>query len=633
MMGRFRGILFALPGLAGAALFFLLSQTAAATKSAVYDEPVHLLSGYRILTAGDHDFNHEHPPLMKLLAAVPLVATGEAKPLEPWRPKREADQWPLSHRWLHRVNDADRLLGLGRMPIALAGACLAFLVFMTTKGAVASFREGGERAGLAAGCVAAALFALEPNLLAHGSLVTTDMGMALFYFAAAAAFWRLLETRVTGWLLATGVLWGLGFLAKFTAIMIVALLPVMAVAYVALEGRRRRVSAARPRRPAGNRKRRAGRSAAGASRGGGAEGEALPGKGRAPGVREDGFLRRLWNRPLPWSEERVGRGWSLTVSIAAIAVVALLTLNAGYGFHGTFTTLRGMELESASMKRWAEGSAGSVPLPVPAPFVAGYDHAEAGGQRWWSYLMGEHSMTGWWYYYLVALLVKSPIPLLLLAAAGLVLARRAALLGGPAMAMAALPPALLLAAFTFSGNLKNIGLRYVLSVYPYLCLLGGIGAVALWRSWRSYGRAAVLLLLIWAGAAEARIYPHHLTYFNEVAGGPDGGRWWLLDSNIDWGQDLKGLGLWMRENGIETVFLDYFGRGSPRYYGVRTQRRFEGGYIAVSATHLAGVYREEKTRYDFLQEVEPVAVIGNSILVYDVPRPAGWKPMRGGHPD
>ncbi len=632
MMRRSRGILFALPGLAGAGLFFLLSQTAASTKSAVYDEPVHLLSGYRILTAWDHDFNHEHPPLMKLLAAVPLVVTGEAKPLEPWAPKREADQWPLSHRWLHRVNDADRLLGLGRMPIALAGACLALLVFMATKRAASFSREGGERAGLAAGCAATALFAVEPNLLAHGSLVTTDMGMALFYFAVAVAFWSFLETRVTGWLLATGVLWGLGLLAKFTAVVLVALLPVMAVAYVALEARGR-VSTARSRRAAGGRKRRAGRRAPAANRGGEGGGAALPGEVRTPGANQNGLLRRLWSRPLPWSVERVGRGWSLTASIAAIAVVALLTLNAGYGFDGTFTTLRGMELESASVKRWAGGLAGSVPLPIPAPFVAGYDHAEAGGQRWWSYLMGEHSMTGWWYYYLVALLVKSPIPLLLLATAGLVLARRAGLLSGQALAMAALPPALLLAAFTFSGNLKSIGLRYVLSVYPFLCLLGGIGAVALWRSWRPYGRAALLLLLVWAVSAEARIYPHHLTYFNEIAGGPDGGRWWLLDSNIDWGQDLKGLGLWMRENGVETIFLDYFGRGSPRYYGIRTQRRFEGGYIAVSATRLASVYRGEKARYDFLKGVEPVAVIGNSIFVYNVPRPAGWEPLRRTHPE
>lgn len=631
MMRRFRRILLALPGLAGAGLFFLLSQTAASTKSAVYDEPVHLLSGYRILTAWDHDFNHEHPPLMKMLAAVPLVVTGEAKPLPTWAPKREADQWPLSHRWLYRVNDADRLLGLGRMPIALAGACLAFLVFMATNRAVASFREGGERAGLAAGCVAATLFAVEPNLLAHGSLVTTDMGMALFYFAAAVAFWRFLERRVTGWLLATGVLWGLGLLAKFTAVVLVVLLPVMAVAYVALQGRRR-LSAPRSRRKAGDRKRSAGRRAAGARREGGAEGEGDPGRGSVSGATESGLLR-LWNRPLLWHEDRVGRGWSLTVSMVAIAIVALLTLNAGYGFDGTFTTLRGMDLESASMKRWAAGSAGSVPLPVPAPFFAGYDHAEAGGQRWWSYLMGEHSMTGWWYYYLVALLVKSPIALLLLAAAGLLLARRTGLSSGQALAMAALPPALLLAAFTFSGNLKNIGLRYVLAVYPFLCLLGGIGGVALWRWWRPYGRAALLLLLVWAVSAEARIYPDHLTYFNEVAGGPGGGRWWLLDSNIDWGQDLKGLGLWMKENGVETIFLDYFGRASPRYYGIRTQRRFEGGYIAVSATHLAGVYREEKTRYDFLKGVEPVVVIGNSIFVYDVPRPPGSRPLRGSHPD
>lgn len=589
-----------LPGVAGALLFLALSRTAASGKSATYDEGVHLLSGYRILTAFDHDFNHEHPPLMKVLAALPVVHEAAAKPLEPWTYRREYDEWPLSHDWLYHANDGDRLLSLGRLPVAVAGAGLAVLVFIVAFSLAARgappWTAGAAKAGLMIASAAAALFATEPNLLAHGALITTDMGMTLFFFAAAAAFERTLSTRAgraRAWAAVTGLVWGLALLTKFTSILLAPAFLVMGAASVFLDrtGPRDRPETAR-----------AGRDVRREVRRGGAPG---PAQGSAP-----------WRR--------------LLVTLGIVAAVALVVLNAGYGFHGSFTSLSKMKLESESLRLRAKGALGGIPLPVPAPWVAGYDHAEAGGQRWWSYLMGMHSMTGWRGYYLVAMLVKTSIPLLLLSLAGGALSRRLEGIDGRRLLLLMIPPALLLAGFTFSANLKNIGLRYILPIYPFLCVLGGVGAAALWRSWRGYGRAAAVVLLVWAAAAEARIYPDHLAYFNEIAGGPDGGRWWLLDSNLDWGQDLKGLGAWMKANGVEKIFLDYFGRACPRYYGIRTTRDFEGGYLAVSATNLEGVYTEDRTRYDFLKGAQPVASIGHSILVYNVPRPAGIQPLTGG---
>jgi hypothetical protein len=155
-----------------------------------------------------------------------------------------------------------------------------------------------------------------------------------------------------------------------------------------------------------------------------------------------------------------------------------------------------------------------------------------------------------------------------------------------------------------------------------------VAGVISWR--RRWGAAACALLLFWMAAGAWVIYPDHLTYFNEAAGGPRGGRWWLLDSNLDWGQDLKGLGAWIRSHDAKKIFVDYFGTACPRYYGVASDRDFEGGLLAVSATHLGGVYRDDRTRYDFLAGVKPIAVIGRSIDVYDVPRPPGWTPLPAG---
>src|SRR5262245_13242532 len=327
-----------LVGSAAALLYLVLSSTAMCGKSAVYDEPVHLLAGWRSLTEGDRDFNHEHPPLMKALAAAPIVLSGAAKPIAPWSYEREVDEWPLSHAWLYHVNDGDRLLRLGRLPIACVGAALGFLVCLTA----------WRLAGPWAGCAAALLYSLEPNLLAHGSLVTTDMGMTALFFATVVAFRAWLERGALVWMIAAGLSLGLALLAKFTAI----LLPPILVALARFHLRERR--------------------AGGTPRG-------------------------------------------LAAGLAAIAAIALLVLNAGYGFEGSFSSLSEMRLESERLVALARGVLGSIPIPAPRAWIAGFDHAQAGGQSWWSYLMGMHSMTGWRHYYIVALLVKTPIPVLLLA--------------------------------------------------------------------------------------------------------------------------------------------------------------------------------------------------------------------------
>src|SRR5262245_46693681 len=107
-------------------LFFLLVVTAAATKSATYDESVHIYSGWRILTAGDFATNHEHPPLMKVLAAMPIVAMGARPPSAVM--KSEADEWQVAHDFVYHVNDGDRILRTARTVIALVAVLLAWAV-------------------------------------------------------------------------------------------------------------------------------------------------------------------------------------------------------------------------------------------------------------------------------------------------------------------------------------------------------------------------------------------------------------------------------------------------------------------------------------------------------------------------
>jgi hypothetical protein len=313
------------------------------------------------------------------------------------------------------------------------------------------------------------------------------------------------------------------------------------------------------------------------------------------------------------------RSWrELAVSLLIVGAIGLLVLNLGYGFSGSFSSLRSFTPESETFRSWSAGALGGLPLPVPVEYIRGFDHAEAGGQRWWGYLLGQHSMTGWRHYYLVALLVKTPLPLLLAALGGLLVWKK------PAALLPAIPLLVYVAAFTLSGNLKNIGLRYLLPVYPFLCLL----AASAWRLAIPRRKIAWGALLVWQAGIGLWMYPDYLTFFNLTVGGPSRGAEVLLDSNLDWGQDLKGLGAWIKDNHVESIYVDYFGRACLRYYGVKSTPDFEGGWIAVSATNIKGVYAQDKDRYRFLQDREPAARIGGSIYIYNVPRPENWVPRR-----
>jgi len=532
-------------------VFLLLITTAAAGKSATYDESVHLFSGWRILTEGDFATNHEHPPLMKVLGALPLVLMDLAPPTTELR--REVDKWQAAHEFVFHVNDGDRVLAAARFPIAVLAVVMAWVVY----------RLAASWFGAAAGMAALALVVFDPNILAHAGIVTTDLGMTAMTVFNLAAFSAWLKEPTRPRLVLSGILFGLALLTKFTAVLLAPMLALVGALYIYLD-----------------------------------------------------------------KKSRPGRWRDLLVGLAVVAGIGLVVLNMGYAFRGTFSSLRDFTPESERFTRMAAGPLGALPLPVPLEYVGGFDHAEAGGQRWWSYLFGEYSMTGWRHYYLAALAAKTTLPLLLLAALGMAFWSRIPRGGGNAVKpadalLSQIPVLVLLFAFTISGNLKNIGLRYILPVYPFLCILGGMATRLRFR-----GSHLLWGLVVWQAAIGLWMYPDYLTFFNLMVGGPTRGVEVLLDSNLDWGQDLKGLGEFIEEKGINEIYVDYFGRSCMSYYGVKSTPEFQGGWIAVSATQLKGVYDDRRDRYRFLWDREPEAVIGGSIFVYNVERPAGWEGKR-----
>ncbi len=251
-----------------------------------------------------------------------------------------------------------------------------------------------------------------------------------------------------------------------------------------------------------------------------------------------------------------------------------------------------------------------------------------------AFLMGEYSGNGWWRYFTIAFLIKTPIPtILFFITSVLYLLREKFLrLGDSRRASKALwlfLPALMFFILLSSQNV-NIGLRHILPIYPFIFVL--IGSVpSLKIDSKRVAKRILVVGLVWYAVSAASIFPNQLAYFNEFIGGPDNGYKYLVDSNLDWGQDLPALKDFMEENSIDKIKLSYFGFSDPRYYGIdyeylpsyymprtgKTDKDIElKGWFAISATMLQGVYLQRRNLYQFFKTQKPVAVLGHSIFIY-----------------
>lgn len=248
-----------------------------------------------------------------------------------------------------------------------------------------------------------------------------------------------------------------------------------------------------------------------------------------------------------------------------------------------------------------------------------------------SFLLGRYSDAGWPHYFVAAFLLKTPAAFLALLGLSLGTFRR---WRRREFLLAWVYGASALFVLVASMSKVQIGHRHILPVYPLLCLALGEAAHRLWRE--RAGKPAVAVLCAWIALAAAWAHPHHIAYFNELSGGSRNGLFYLSDSNLDWGQELKALGSYARERGVGAIYLSYFGTADPRAYGVRhvpvlsvgnVPRPSEAGVslhgerevlLAVSATNLQGVYYRDRGMFAWLRERRPAKVLGHSLFVYDL---------------
>lgn len=565
-------------------LFGVMAWTSVREKSTTFDEIAHLTAGYSYWTTGDYRLNPENGILPQRWVALPLLAMHLEPPHTDDAHWWGSDVWGLGRQFFYESgNDLDAMLWWSRGMVVLLAVVLGAVVFVWSR----------RLFGPAGALISLVLYVFSPTILAHSRLVTSDLTTSFTFVASLGCFWLVLHRVSVATVLVSAVVMGCLFVSKMSAVLF---LPV-AVILVGI-----RLAVCRP------------------------------------------LILTLGKKQIITDRNR-----QLAVLLGVLAfqaVAVILIIWAFYGFH--YNTFRESQPDRDQMyagmtiNEMTEGSllgifvrlARDVHL-LPEPYLHGFAFAVRMSQARASFLNGQYSSVGWRLFFPYAFLVKTPLPVL----AMLCVAAVAAFARWRAVRIATVAEAdrwhraqrglyraaplwvfLLVYWFVAIRTNLNIGHRHILPTYPVMFIL--CGAAGYWFTRRARIMAGLVVLLLAALAVESvATWPNYLAYFNQLAGGPDQGYRHLIDSSLDWGQDLPGLAHWLAERQDpamkdKPVYQSYFGTGIPDYYGIearqlpgymgwRQQKVFPlgPGTYCMSATMLQSVYIGPRGPWNVMYEV------------------------------
>lgn len=569
-------------------------------QSITVDEYAHLPAGYTYVSKHYFNLYSKNPPLIKMIEALPLMAEGPEFPYKEffslkggWAPWEFADAFVERNRpYVLRFWSSARVMDM------LLGVCLSMLVFYWAS------RLYGARSGL----LAMFLTATSPSILAHSGIATVDVGFALFFVLTWFLLWQFFEEPLSTTIIGAGVSFGAAQVSKFSGLlMIPILIVVLGIMVVRYE---------------------------------------LPGA-ESQSVK---FSKRVLS----------------AVVIAAIVFgMGLAIINAGYLARGTLEPLVNHVSLSSTLKKLAATGVGDWAMPLPADYIEGLDRQLADAERgeFPNYINGKWRRTGVWYYFLEAIGLKEPISALAMIILGLAVGIWRTVMRGqeirpmryftgrgqPAWPFVHVPAIIFLAISSGWGNLQ-LGVRYILPVLPLFFIAASriagshridVKSTDRVENWYAKIVGAIMIVLcLWQSVEIGLAAPHYLSYFNEIAGGSKGGPRYLIDSNVDWGQDLPGLKREMDKLGIKELGLLYFGHADPKLYGIQYHLPRRGDdFVAVSVNFLYGypysltylekwshrppMVTDENNLDSFLfarslLPLEPAERIGGSIYLYDL---------------
>lgn len=428
------------------------------------------------------------------------------------------------------------------------------------------YRFAKELYGIKVGFFALILFIFSPNIIAHSGLATTDLTATFAIFISTYFFWKFLNNPTKKSLAIAGITFGLAQISKFTAIYLIPIFIFFAILFKFKEKK-----------------------------------------------------LKLWS--------------SLTV----IFLIGFVIIWASYLFEfaplgarvGEYHKEINNKISNLQLRNIAHYIVENIPIPAVTYFNGLFhtiNHSRYGHS---TFLMGEYNNWGWPHYFIVAFLIKTPIPTILFLLLSIIFFKE--IRHEKILNEIFLVTPILVVFTVFSLSHVQVGLRHILPIYPFIFVFVSKLANLKFKEGikDTIFKFITVVLILWYIASSLLIFPHYFAYFNEFIGGPDNGYKYLVDSNLDWGQDLSGLRDYLKKNKIEKVKLSYLGNQFLLdYYNISYEPLLCGeqnGLIAISATNLMmprldlkNPQTGTKTCHSWLLNYKPIDKIGYSIFIYNI---------------
>lgn len=531
------------------------------------DEIAHIPSGYSYDKYLDYRLNPEHPPLAKALAGLPLALQKNINgPKNDWS-WEGINQWEAGWYMLYEAgNNTAKVLFWSRLPMMLLMIGLGLFIYKWAR----------ELFGRKIALITLLLFAFYPDVIAHGRLVTTDIAAAFGYVVALYYFSKALEKKALKYTVYAALAFAMAQLLKFSAFLLFGVFLILVIIRAILDRK------------------------------------------------EKGFFKALWQNAKIYF-------WTVFLSLIVVWIVYIPFVWNTPGSIEHEVIERNMTDDSRTLvfRNFLHLFENNVVLRGLGHYLLGIMLVigrVAGGNA--TFIMGHLSDKSISWFFPVAYLIKTPITILILFFGSIIwnFFRKKKTISEIWIGWLFLLPIIVYWAFTLKGSL-NIGIRHLMPTVPFVLLFIGYMLHWIFNIKKSLvPKIVVGALILFMIISTMRFYPGFIGYFNEFV--PKEKRYqYLTDSSLDWGQDLLRLQKYVTDNEIKSIKVDYFGGSIPSYYIPESKEWHSSygpttGWIAISATFYQSskLYgeKENKWSYGWLDEYEPEAIIGGSILVFNI---------------
>lgn len=545
-------------------LYCWLSFSASQKHSHVFDEVIHVTGGYSYWRTADYRINPDNGIFPQRWMALPLLFQNINFPSLQQPSWWQSDLWNVSHQFFYQSgNDVRRMIFSARIMICLLGMLLGGVIFLWSN----------RLFGLKGAFLSLLLFVFCPAFLAHGSLATNDLSVSLFLTASVMCIWTVLHRISLLSLFVASVAVAGALLSKASGLLILPIAGILTLIRLLT---------------------------------------------RSPMLIKIGKNYRE-------TREFVPILLTLAISACLISVIVVAIIWSFYGFRfeifRSSVTGRDRLTDGASWETVVQltGNFGKTVEVLrkheilPEPYLYGLLAQRKSIRLRRSFLNGEYSISGFRSFFLYCLIYKTPLAffgILLLAFYALMKQMRNREVQRWLKGEQSIVPLMVLLVvywvFATTASL-NIGHRHILPTYAPMFILSGSAAAWMHRRHRVFMPTVLLLVFLFL-LESILVRPYYLSYFNTLAGGSKRAFHHLVDSSLDWGQDLPALKEWLQQNSVkeDRVYLSYFGTAVPEYYGIRSVRlagfpdveatkqwvKMEGGIYCISATMLQSLYNK-----------------------------------------